>query len=326
MSRVSKHQPVRRVSASSGEVPARHAERRVCPRPARLSALLILASAAPVLVTPARSQTEPGDTVTLDSIMVTVLRSPVRLDRIPFATSVLAGRDLAEGNTGLFIEEALHGLSGVRVQNRYNPSVGERISIRGFGARSAIRRPGHQDPRRRNPRHAARRSEHAGSPRYRVAGPCGGAARPGRRPVRKRCRRCDPLRERRTVRRPLQADSHGGSRLGRVAARAGDRVGHRRRPGLPRKASPETSSMVFATTTAGPGKTRTARPSAPPSTPASPPGRARGLSLSSSAASTWTHSTRVRCRRISSTRAATRRGASTCAAARASTSGRARRG
>ena len=108
----------------------------MCPRPARLSALLILASAAPVLATPARSQTEPGDTVTLDSIMVTVLRSPVRLDRIPFATSVLAGRDLAEGNTGLFIEEALHGLPGVRVQNRYNPSVGERISIRGFGARS----------------------------------------------------------------------------------------------------------------------------------------------------------------------------------------------
>ena len=108
----------------------------MCPRPALLSALLILASAAPVLATPARSQTEPGDTVTLDSIMVTVLRSPVRLDRIPFATSVLAGRDLAEGNTGLFIEEALHGLPGVRVQNRYNPSVGERISIRGFGARS----------------------------------------------------------------------------------------------------------------------------------------------------------------------------------------------
>lgn len=82
-----------------------------------------------------RAQTEP-DTVELEPIVVTVLRSPVRLDRLPFSASVMAGAELAEGNTGLFIEEALHGLPGVRVQNRYNPAVGERISIRGFGARS----------------------------------------------------------------------------------------------------------------------------------------------------------------------------------------------
>ncbi len=84
----------------------------------------------------ARAQTEAADTIALAPIVVTVLRSPVRLDRLPFATSVLGGTDLSEGNTGLFLEEALHGLSGVRVQNRYNPAVGERISIRGFGARA----------------------------------------------------------------------------------------------------------------------------------------------------------------------------------------------
>ena len=103
-----------------------------------LSAALIAAllGAALPLGGPLQGQTEPGDTVELAPVVVTVLRSPVRLDRMPFATSVLAGAELAEGNSGLFIEEALHGLAGVRVQNRYNPSVGERISIRGFGARS----------------------------------------------------------------------------------------------------------------------------------------------------------------------------------------------
>ncbi len=103
----------------------------------RLAALIaLLGSTAPFSTPPAHAQPESRDTVTLPPIVVTVLRSPVRLDRMPFATSLLAGPELAEGNSGVFIEEALHGLPGVRVQNRYNLSQGERISIRGFGARS----------------------------------------------------------------------------------------------------------------------------------------------------------------------------------------------
>ena len=108
----------------------------------RLRPATLLVTATPLIFTatllpiPVHGQTQPEDTVTLAPIVVSVLRSPVRLDRMPFSTSVIAGPDLTRGNTGLFIEEALHGLVGVRVQNRYNPSVGERISIRGFGARS----------------------------------------------------------------------------------------------------------------------------------------------------------------------------------------------
>lgn len=94
-------------------------------------------AAVPALSSPrALAQTEEGDTVTLPPVVVSVLRSPARLDHLPFSASVMAGPDLAEGAAGLFIEEALHALPGVRVQNRYNASVGERISIRGFGARS----------------------------------------------------------------------------------------------------------------------------------------------------------------------------------------------
>ncbi len=103
----------------------------------RTLALTGLAFAAmPLSASPAHAQTEAGDTITLAPVVVSVLRSPVRLDRLPFSASVVAGPDLAEGTAGLFIEEALHALPGVRVQNRYNASVGERISIRGFGARS----------------------------------------------------------------------------------------------------------------------------------------------------------------------------------------------
>ena len=104
--------------------------------PGRVAAVVaVLVASIPLTPGASGAQTEP-DTVELAPIVVTVLRSPVRLDRLPFSASVMAGTELAEGNTGLFIEEALHGLPGVRVQNRYNPAVGERISIRGFGARS----------------------------------------------------------------------------------------------------------------------------------------------------------------------------------------------
>ena len=82
------------------------------------------------------TQEQPRDTLALAPLVVSVLRSPARLDRLPFSAAVLTGQELVQGNTGLFIKEALHGLPGVRVQNRYNASVGERISIRGFGTRS----------------------------------------------------------------------------------------------------------------------------------------------------------------------------------------------
>ena len=80
---------------------------------------------------------EPLDSVIpMDSLVVTVLRATDGLGRAPYAVSVQSGRALQLGNTGFSLDEALQGIPGVHIQNRYDYTVGERISIRGFGART----------------------------------------------------------------------------------------------------------------------------------------------------------------------------------------------
>lgn len=87
--------------------------------------------------TPEIAAQEPLDSVIpLDSIVVTVLRATDGLGRAPYAVSVQSGRALQLGNTGFSLDEALQGVPGIQIQNRYNYTVGERISIRGFGART----------------------------------------------------------------------------------------------------------------------------------------------------------------------------------------------
>ncbi len=98
----------------------------------------------PVLVTawfvaaPVAGQ-QPADTVPplpLDTLTVDVLRAPVPLGTSSYAVSV-AGRDqLRDGKAGLSLEEALQAVPGVQLQNRYNWSTGERVAIRGLGARA----------------------------------------------------------------------------------------------------------------------------------------------------------------------------------------------
>ncbi len=87
--------------------------------------------------TPEIAAQEPLDSVIpMDSILVNVLRGTVGLNRAPYAVSVSSGQALQLGNTGFSLDEALQRIPGLQVQNRYNYTVGERISIRGFGARS----------------------------------------------------------------------------------------------------------------------------------------------------------------------------------------------
>ncbi|MFQ5550821.1 MAG: TonB-dependent receptor family protein [Gemmatimonadales bacterium] len=68
--------------------------------------------------------------------VVSVTRIPTRFAQVPFAVSrVVFGADRAVGRN-INISEALGNIPGVQVQDRHNFAVGDRITLRGFGARS----------------------------------------------------------------------------------------------------------------------------------------------------------------------------------------------
>ena len=96
-------------------------------------------SAAVLGQQPVGADTAAGDTSQvrqLPELNVTVTRSAEPLQRVPYAVGVLNRDDLQRGQQTLGIDEALNNLPGVVVSNRYNFSLDQRISIRGFGSRS----------------------------------------------------------------------------------------------------------------------------------------------------------------------------------------------
>jgi iron complex outermembrane receptor protein len=114
--------------------------RNLLVRPQRLRPTLVVAAALLVWGSmPVAAQTPEADTVprfNMDSVVVNVLMTPVRVGASPFPISVAGAAELREGKTGMFLEDALESLPGVQVQNRFNFAVGERVSIRGFGSRA----------------------------------------------------------------------------------------------------------------------------------------------------------------------------------------------
>jgi iron complex outermembrane receptor protein len=75
---------------------------------------------------------------TLPPVIVSVTRADLPLARVPFAVAVVDKSDIGPGRATRGLDEALAGVPGVLVANRYNFSLDQRISIRGFGARSAF--------------------------------------------------------------------------------------------------------------------------------------------------------------------------------------------
>lgn len=106
------------------------------------AALALLFGAALVLPSralPIAAQTPVADTIPrydLDAVTVSVLRTPVQVGSSPYPVSVAGEVELRQGKSGMFLKDALENLPGVQVQNRFNYAVGERISIRGFGAQA----------------------------------------------------------------------------------------------------------------------------------------------------------------------------------------------
>ncbi|MCH8934684.1 MAG: TonB-dependent receptor [Gemmatimonadetes bacterium] len=100
-------------------------------------ALLALPGAAEGQRRTAADSTQDS-TVVLRPIEISVTRQTISLYRIPFAVSTLDRDELLRGRATLGLDEALAQVPGLFVANRYNPSLGQRISIRGFGSRSAF--------------------------------------------------------------------------------------------------------------------------------------------------------------------------------------------
>jgi len=87
---------------------------------------LLAALAAPLL--PAQSL--------MEETIVTATRGERELGNIPAAVSVVGEAQIQQGQQQLTLEESLAGIPGVFLQNSHNFSQAQRISIRGFGARS----------------------------------------------------------------------------------------------------------------------------------------------------------------------------------------------
>ena len=85
---------------------------------------------------PADSARRDSAAVVLPEMTVDVTRVPEPLRLVPAAVSVLDSNAVRRGRPTLGLSESLNELPGVYVANRYNFSLDERLTIRGFGARS----------------------------------------------------------------------------------------------------------------------------------------------------------------------------------------------
>ena len=81
----------------------------------------------------------PADSVVaLDAIVVEALRLPASLADAPFAMTVLGPAETRRARSGDGLSEILRGVPGVQVSDRESEALGERIVVRGAGARSAF--------------------------------------------------------------------------------------------------------------------------------------------------------------------------------------------
>jgi iron complex outermembrane receptor protein len=67
---------------------------------------------------------------------LTVTRSPEPANRAPVSVDVIDSATIRRGQLTVGLDEALANVPGVYVSNRYNFSLDQRLSIRGFGSRS----------------------------------------------------------------------------------------------------------------------------------------------------------------------------------------------
>jgi len=97
--------------------------------------------ACAVAQAPERPDTGARDTAqarALAPLTVSVTRLDLPLSGVPAAVGVVVGGDIAAARPTWGLDEALATVPGLYASNRYNFSLDERLSIRGFGARSSF--------------------------------------------------------------------------------------------------------------------------------------------------------------------------------------------
>ena len=79
---------------------------------------------------------QSASAVELENVVVTGTRIERALLDTPAGVTVVDEATLREGRQGLQLDEALARVPGLFLQNRYNFAQGQRLSLRGFGARA----------------------------------------------------------------------------------------------------------------------------------------------------------------------------------------------
>lgn len=83
-----------------------------------------------------RAAADSSGVQALPGVTVTVTLTDQALARVPWAVGVVGERELRRGQPTLGLDEALSGVPGVLVGNRYNYALDQRITVRGFGSRA----------------------------------------------------------------------------------------------------------------------------------------------------------------------------------------------
>lgn len=87
---------------------------------------------------PVRPDSARDSAFALPPITVNVTRSPSDLGTAPLAVTVVTRATMGRARQDLTMEDVLSGIPGVYLSNRYNFSLDQRLSIRGFGSRSSF--------------------------------------------------------------------------------------------------------------------------------------------------------------------------------------------
>ena len=97
-----------------------------------------VAMCVPLVVTLAAQQPDTTKPYTLPPATVSVTRTEAQLTKVPLSIHTIERAQISRARPTWELDEALANVPGVYVANRYNFSQDQRISIRGFGARSAF--------------------------------------------------------------------------------------------------------------------------------------------------------------------------------------------